>query len=182
MLPALNNKANNKQHSKMSSEYLTQLIQQIDSISKLRTKLLLITTDNRRDALALLHQLGDAYNIAPINVGLLLAQRLAVLPRNERSTSLGGLLDEMTLPEKSGEVPRLLYNLEVLFEPSLQIDPLAQLRQLARSQTVVALWPGTLLNEHFIYAESDHAEYRIDRCAGVCVFDGDAEASAQSNF
>ena len=56
--------------------------------------------------------------------------------------------------------PALLDNLEVLFEPELQIDPLALLQSLSRDRTVVASWPGTIFAGQLYYAEPGLPEHR----------------------
>lgn len=53
-----------------------------------------------------------------------------------------------------------LDSIEVLFEPSLQQDPLGLLQALARNRAIVATWNGKAGNSHLTYAEPGHPEYR----------------------
>jgi hypothetical protein len=62
--------------------------------------------------------------------------------------------------QRDGEVPLLLDNLEVLFERSLQINPLELVKLMAHSQRVVAAWPGELRGDRLIYADNGHPEHR----------------------
>jgi hypothetical protein len=50
--------------------------------------------------------------------------------------------------------------MDVLFEPSLELDPLALLRQLARVTPVVAAWPGSTGASLLTYGVPEHAHHR----------------------
>lgn len=65
----------------------------------------------------------------------------------------------------------LLENIEILFEPSLQIDPLDILRMLAHSRRVVAVWPGELRGDRLVYADMSHPEHRDYSRDGVVVLE-----------
>ena len=60
-------------------------------------------------------------------------------------------------------------HLEILFDTSLQLDPLRCLQKLARNCTIVALWSGNVENNHLIYAEREHPEYKIYPIDGFLV-------------
>ena len=62
-----------------------------------------------------------------------------------------------------------LEHLEILFDTSLQLDPLRCLQKLARNCTIVALWSGNVENNHLIYAEREHPEYKIYPIDGFLV-------------
>lgn len=54
----------------------------------------------------------------------------------------------------------LLDNIEILFDPSLQQDPLRLLQGMSRNKTVVAAWSGSTVDEHMVYGVPHHPEYR----------------------
>ena len=59
------------------------------------------------------------------------------------------------------ESPVILFdNVELLFAPALQLDPLRLLQQTARNRTVVAAWNGRVDDGSLTYAEPSHPEYR----------------------
>ncbi|MNW07490.1 hypothetical protein D3C71_2041140 [compost metagenome] len=70
-----------------------------------------------------------------------------------------------------GDAPLLLDNLEVLFEPSLKINPLDLIKRLAHSRRVVAVWPGEMRDDRLVYASMGHPEYRDYSRDGVVVFE-----------
>jgi len=92
-------------------------------------------------------------------VGLALGRRLAATPINKRGFSAGELLREIAEMERTDD-PLLLDNLELLFEKSLQINPLDLVKRLAHSNRVVAVWPGELRGDRLIYADMSHPEHR----------------------
>ena len=124
----------------------------------------------RRRAEGKLTNLATKLNIEPLNVGLELGRRLAATPNNKRGFSAGELLREIADKERT-EDPLLLDNLELLFEPGLQINPLDLVRRLAHSKRVVAVWPGELRGDRLVYADMSHPEHRDYSRDGVVVLE-----------
>jgi len=145
---------------------LTKLEQIITEIGDLNSKLVLLVGASRSGKTKLLRELGTKLNIEPLNVGLELGRRLAATPMNKRAFSAGELMREIT-DKVSTDSPLLLDNLELLFEKSLQINPLELVKRLAHSKRIVAVWPGELRNNRLIYAERDHPEHRDYSREGV---------------
>ena len=83
--------------------------------------MILLVGPSRSGKTQLLRQLGAKLDIEPLNVGLELGRRLAATPNNKRGFSAGELLREIAEKERT-EDPLLLDNLELLFEPGLQIN------------------------------------------------------------
>ena len=153
---------------------LAKLERLISEIGDLNSKLILLVGSSRSGKTQLLRQLGNKLNIEPLNVGLELGRRLAATPNNKRGFSAGELLREIALLEtfgERGEAPLLLDNLELLFEPSLQINPLDLVRRLAHSRRVVAVWPGERRGDRLIYADMGHPEYRDYSQDGVVLLE-----------
>lgn len=142
----------------------------IGEVADLNTKLVLLVGPSRSGKTQLLRQLGDRLNIEPLNVGLELGLRLAATPNNKRGFSAGELLREIANKERT-ENPLLLDNLELLFEPSLHINPLDLVRRLAHSKRVVAVWPGELRGDRLVYADMSHPEHRDYSHDGVVVLE-----------
>lgn len=149
---------------------LAELEQLIGEIDNLNSKLILLVGPRRSGKTQLLRQLSAKLNIKPLNVGLELGRRLAVTPNNKRGFSAGELLREIA-DKKRTEEPLLLDNLELLFEPGLQINPLDLVKRLAHSKRVVAVWPGELRSDRLVYADMSHPEYRDYSREGVVVLE-----------
>ncbi len=149
---------------------LAKLEQLIGEISDLNSKLILLIGPSSSGKTTLLRDLGVKLNIEPLNVGLELGRRLAATPNNKRGFSAGELLREIADKERT-EDPLLHDNLELLFEPGLQINPLGLVRRLAHSKRVVAVWPGELRGDRLIYADRSHPEHRDYSRDGVVVLE-----------
>lgn len=148
---------------------LAKLERLIGDIGDLNSKLILLVGPSRSGKTQLLRQLSAKLNIEPLNVGLELGRRLAATPNNKRGFSAGELLREITNNHKT-DGPLLLDNLELLFEPSLQVNPLDLIKRLAHAQPVVAVWPGELRGDRLTYADMSHPEHRDYSREGVVVF------------
>lgn len=149
---------------------LAKLERLIGEIGDLNSKLILLVGPSRSGKTQLLRQLSVNLNLEPLNVGLELGRRLAATPNNKRGFSAGELLREIADKERT-EDPLLLDNLELLFEPGLQINPLDLVRRLAHSKRVVAVWPGELRGDRLVYADMSHPEHRDYSRDGVVVLE-----------
>ena len=149
---------------------LAELCRLVTELGDLNSKLILLVGPSGSGKTQLLRQLGATLNIEPLNVGLELGRRLAATPNNKRGFSAGELLREIADKERT-EDPLLLDNIELLFEPGLQINPLDLVRRLAHSKRVVAVWPGELRGDRLVYADMSHPEHRDYSRDGVVVLE-----------
>jgi hypothetical protein len=140
----------------------------IGEINDLQSKLILLVGSSGKTRL--LRALARRLHAEPLNVGVTLGRRLAVTPVSDRGFSTNELLREIT-DGVGGDAPLLLDNLEVLFEPSLKVNPLNVIKMLAHSRRVIAAWPGKIRNDRLIYADMGHPEYRDYTRDGVVVFE-----------
>lgn len=93
-----------------------------------------------------------------INLGLSLSQKLLGYPSQTLSRRVQRLVEDIIRETGSGTV--ILDNTEILFEPTLQLNPLLLLQQVSRNRTVVAGWNGTYDGKVLVYAEAGHPGYR----------------------
>lgn len=149
---------------------LDRLERLIAEIGELNNKLVLLVGVGRGGKTKLLRELGANLSIKPLNVSMELGRRLAATPINKRSFSAGELLREIAEREVTDD-PLLLDNLELLFEKTLQINPLDLVKRLAHSKRVVAVWPGELRGDRLVYADMSHSEHRDYSLDGVVVLE-----------
>ena len=133
---------------------IEQLERVVAEIGDINSKLVLLVGASGTGKTKLLRELGGRLHIEPLNVGLELGRRLAATPNNKRGFSAGELLRDIAERERSDD-PLLLDNLELLFEKSLQINPLDLVKRLAHSKRVVAVWPGELRADRLVYADRE---------------------------
>ena len=65
--------------------------------------------------------------------------------------------------------PVVCSEIDLLFEPSLGLDPLLLFSGLCRRARLLVLWPGSYAGETLAYATPDHAHYREWRRPEVAI-------------
>lgn len=146
-----------------------QLRRRAQEVASLRQKLVLAVGPPGSGKTAALRALRSRAGAQLVNVGLELSRRMLELTARQRKLRLAGLLEEVVAdalaagePSASEPVPGwiLLDNIEIVFEPSFEQDPLRLLQGLSRHRVVVAAWPGAVADGWLSYAEPGHPEHR----------------------
>jgi len=101
-----------------------------------------------------------------VDVGRELSRALLDLSERERARRARRLLEE--LAGNSAPVV-VLDNIEVLFDVTLRMAPLACLQSIARNRTIVAAWNGEVAEGHLTYAVPDHPEFKRYPVAGLLI-------------
>lgn len=121
-------------------------------------RLVILVGEHGTGKSSVLRAFADRHGCTPLNVNLELAQRLLGLSKVQRARQADDLFQQL-LSGSEGSVV-VLDNCELLFDQSLQLDPLRLLQAASRNRTVVASWCGTLEDGVLTYAEPRHPEYR----------------------
>jgi len=110
-------------------------------------------------------QICSLYKVKEINLGKELSQFLIPHPKSEY-TSL--IIDWVRDKIEQAEIEPILFRqTDLLFEPSLNIDPLVLFQQNSRNHTVLVLWAGDYQNNKLCYASREHSHYRVWGNPGV---------------
>ena len=141
----------------------------VDEVGALHSKLILIIGAPRTGKTALLRALANDRGVEVLSVGSELGHRLSAVPQKQRHLQTTTLLRELADQHATGDL-LLLDNLELLFDKSLQIDPLDLLKRHAHVKRVVAVWPGELRGGRLIYADMGHPEHQDYSLVGVVPF------------
>ncbi|HSO82493.1 BREX-3 system P-loop-containing protein BrxF [Thiocapsa sp.] len=142
----------------MSSPHLHDIERQVKQAPQLYHRLILVVGHHRTGKTTALRDLATKHGWPIVNLNLALAERLLDLTARQRTLRVARMLDDI-LAEQVGDVV-LLDNIEMLFHPDLQQDPLRLLQSLSRNRTLVATWRGDYDGRSLIYASPDHPEYR----------------------
>lgn len=97
-----------------------------------------------------------------------LCERLLPLSRNDRSRQVSDIIAQMLNGIASDVV--WLDRIQVLFEPTLELDPLRQLQDLARLKPIVAIWPGQITERFLTFSvpgRDDYQSYSANDLANV---------------
>jgi hypothetical protein len=142
-----------------AQEMLARLEQLANEIGALHSKLILLVGAPHTGKTALLSAFAKRVEAIPLNVGSELGRRLAAIPQKQRHLEAGTALRELADLHAKGDL-LLMDNIELLFDTSLQLNPLDLLKRHAHSRRVVAVWPGELRSGRLAYADMGHSEYQ----------------------
>lgn len=153
---------------------IEELERLVDEIGALQSKLVLLIGPPHSGKTALLQALAANRDVKPLNVGAELGGRLAGMPQRQRHLQTTTILRELADQHAAGDL-LLLDNIELLFDRSLQLDPLDLLKRHAHAKRVVAVWPGELQGDtrtgRLTYAAMGHPEHQDYSLAGVVPFE-----------
>lgn len=146
----------------------------VDEVGALQSKLVLLVGVPNSGKTALLLSLAKSKGVTPLNVGTELGGRLAGIPQRQRHLQITTILRELADRHAPGDL-LLLDNIELLFDRSLQLDPLDLLKRHAHAKRVVAVWPGELQGDtrtgRLTYADMGHPEHQDYSLAGLVPFE-----------
>ena len=151
-----------------------QILRKIDEAAGLYHRLVLVVGPSGSGKTAALRAVSERTGFPCINVGLELSRRLLDLAERQRPFQVPRLLGHVV--GVAGEQIVLLDNTEILFDITLQQDPLRSLQGLARTRTVVAAWNGRLEHGRLVHAIPDHPEYRHYPIADLVIASPEAPA------
>lgn len=152
----------------MAEPLADQVMRKIKQAAELYHRLMLVVAPAGAGKTTALTYVKERIGAPLVNVNLELSRRMLELTERQRALQLPRLLREI-VDDAAGDLPAeasaqagvvLLDNLEILFDVSLQQDPLRLLQGLSRNKTVVAAWNGSIDKDRMTYAVPDHPEYR----------------------
>jgi len=121
-------------------------------------KIALVVGSSGSGKTKLLKQICRQIHIPLINLGIELSQKLLPLTTRERKLKTCEILSELI---DARDVPRLAVdNTEVIFDPSLMLNPLGLLQSLSRTRLLIWSWNGEVEDGHVTYAYQGHPEYQ----------------------
>jgi hypothetical protein len=121
-------------------------------------RLILVVGPARSGKTTALRAFAEGAGWPRVNLNLMLAERLLEVPSRFRQIRVLDLLRDAA--EAAPGDGLVLDNIELLFQRSLELDPLPALLALSRSRVVVAAWCGELADGALTYAAPDHPEFR----------------------
>jgi hypothetical protein len=126
--------------SAVDTDMLSRLEKLTVEIGALHSRLILLIGPPRSGKTALLKSFGERMGMVPLNIGSELGRQLMPVPHKQRHLQAGNLLRELAEMHAPGDL-LLIDNIELLFDPSLQLSPLDLLKKQAHTKKVVAVWP-----------------------------------------
>ena len=142
----------------MAEPLETRIISAIEKATWLYYRLVLLVAPPGSGKTEALLKVKESTGYPLYDLNLELSGRLLELPHRQRVLETARLLDEIIHQGEGKAV--LLDNTEILFERSLQQDPLRLLQKLSRNKIIVASWNGESVHDQLVYAVPSHPEYR----------------------
>src|SRR5580658_9844583 len=132
----------------------TQLGEAIQQAANQYFRLVILAGASGSGKTAVLQSIAHNIGCQLVNVNLELSKKMLELTRTQRPRQVERLLKE-AIAGAPGEVA-LLDNLEILFDTSLEVEPLRLLQVASRNRTIVASWSGSYKDGTLTYAEPGH--------------------------
>ena len=139
------------------TDLVSQLEQAIQQAASQYSRLVILAGAPATGKTTALQAVAQKSDYQLINVNLALSKRMLELTRTQRSRQVDRLLKDV-IADVSGDVV-LLDNLEILFDTSLEVEPLRLLQVSSRNRTIVASWNGSYRDGTLSYAEPGHPEF-----------------------
>lgn len=162
-------------HSRIESDLLTKLEEAIHQTESQYFRLVLLAGPPRSGKTTVLQVLSQKLGCVVVNVNLELSKRMLELPRTQRPRQVERLLKDV-IAAVPGQIV-VLDNLEILFDTSLQVEPLRLLQVSSRNRTIVASWSGSHRESTLTYGEPGHPEFaQFKQVEGIVITVGTAAA------
>lgn len=138
-------------------EIQEQIRKSIRDAAHLYQKLILLVGKSGSGKTGILKKISNKFSVPMINVNLEMSSRLLEVPVEKRASNLSRLFSSLLSDTGSDMV--LLDNMEILFDKSLQQNPLSLLQNNAKNRVVMAAWNGAIENRRLTYARPEHHEF-----------------------
>jgi hypothetical protein len=139
------------------TDTVAKLAQAIQQAARQYFRLVILAGAPGAGKTAALQAVAQQVSCQLVNVNLELSKSMLELTRAQRSRQVERLLKAViaTVP---GDVV-LLDNMEMLFDTSLEVEPLRLLQGVSRNRIIVASWNGSYQDGSLTYAAPGHPEF-----------------------
>ena len=96
-----------------------------------------------------------------VSLGRIVAEDVSSVLSRERPRAAERAVHSIL--DQSAPGPIICVDIDLLFEPSLQLDPLLLFRQASRTKRLIVAWPGSFDGLVLSYAVPEHGHYRAWR-------------------
>lgn len=141
----------------MNAISIPQLLDTIRATSGAYYKLTILAGSARSGKTHLLKQLATQLDLPIINLSLLLSQRLLSLTRHQRELRAQDVATDVI--DENYKAGICLDDTELLFDSTLELNPLVFLREITRNRLIVATWNGFVTGGELRFGQIGHPDY-----------------------
>lgn len=121
-------------------------------------KIVLIVGRSGSGKTNLLKKICEQMQIHLINLGFCLSQKLLPLTLHERKLKAADIIADILDDQEPQHLA--VDNTEVIFDPSLMLNPLGLLQSLSRTRLLIWSWNGEVEDGHVTYSYRGHPEHQ----------------------
>jgi hypothetical protein len=137
--------------------HLPQLIDTVRATTGAYYKLTILAGGARAGKTHLLKDVATQLDLPAINLSLLLSQRLLSLTRHQRELRAQDVATDVI--DENYKAGLCLDDTELLFDATLELNPLVFLREISRNRLIVATWNGIVTGGELRFGQIGHPDY-----------------------
>lgn len=104
-------------------------------------------------------RLAESFSWPILSLGSVLSERLLHVTPVRRTSEVSTIFKDIVQGYLADLV--ICSDIDMLFDPTLRLDPLRLLRDTSRLRALVAMWPGSFTSGTLVYATPEHAHHRV---------------------
>ena len=141
----------------VGSELSGAVPERLTTLTSAYYRIVLVVGPTGSGKTSLLRSLSDSDGLPLVNLGLELSRCLLGLTRRQRRLQVADVVADILDAPPGAAV--LVDDTEIIFEPSLKLNPLGLLQTVSRRRSLVWSCPGSLDGGQLVYAYPGHPEY-----------------------
>jgi len=120
-------------------------------------RMVLVVGESGAGKTQILQSIAEQTKTTVTNLNLELSKALLELSPKEQMLAAAEAFDEILMSTKT---PKIIDNIEILFDEKLKINPLELLKNRSRNHEMIVSWNGSYQKGRLTYAEIGHHEYK----------------------
>lgn len=158
-------------------DIVLQILEAIKQVSTAYHRLIILVGENGSGKTKIIRKIGSNLDAPVLNLNLLLSNELLELSVRMRAARIESILQDI-VGEHNSDI-MLFDNIELLFDAELQQDPLRLLQGISRNCTIISTWNGYVKDDHLLYAEAGHPEFRSYPISDLIIFESASDDNIQ---
>ena len=141
-----------------------RLIKKISDVRNRYYKLLLVVGKHSSGKTTILKKIQQEMQCPLFNLNYEISNKLHDVPRNDWDMHIDSVIGELS-SVKDQQI--LIDNIEILFSPAFNLNPLKILKRLSRTHVVIASWPGSYSDDQLFHGDIMDDEYFVAKSAEI---------------